>query len=152
MNLLGDFFMKVKAKLAFAYYNHKEFPSMCFLRLKVLWSDRIKTLIDSKMYSYLDMCTKTGNDMEEQYLYIRVNTRQYMINKKFPTKKFIRHLSIDSPCHYVEDNDFSIGILNPTVILFDVIIDLDILRDNTECCVGDKFKRVLEEILWKSYT
>lgn len=121
----------------------------CYLRLKTLWSENIESLIDSELYNHIDMCGISKDDVEEQYLYIRVNTRQYMINKKFPTKNFIKHLSIDSPCHYVENNDFSIGILNPTVILFDVIIDLDVLRENTECCVGDKFKRVLEEILWK---
>ena len=150
---LGDYFMKVKTKLAFVYYNQKDLPRVCcYLRLKALWSGRIEALIDSGMYSYLDMCT-SGDDLEEQYIYFKVNTEQNMNSRKTPTVKFIRdiigRLSIDSPCHYVVGESFSIGIIKPIVELFDVTIDLDILRDNTHSRISFGLNRVLEEILWK---
>ena len=128
----------------------------CYLRLKTLWSENIEALIDSELYNYIDMCAIDRNDAEEVYVYFRVNdTERCMNSMKLPTIKIIRdiigHLSIDPLCHYVVGESFSIGTIDPIVKLFDVTIDLDILRDNTESSINFNFelKRLLEEILWK---
>lgn len=154
---LGDYFMKVKTKLAFVYYKQKDLPRMCcYLRLKTLWSENIEALIDSELYNYVDVCIKEREDVEEMYVYFRVNdTERCMNSMKLPTTKIIRgiigHLSIDPLCHYAVGESFSIGTIDPIVKLFDVTIDLDILRDNTESSINFNFelKRLLEEILWK---
>lgn len=160
MNLLGDFFMKVKTKLAFVYYKEKDLPRMCcYLRLKTLWSENIESLIDSELYNHIDMCGISKDDVEELYVYFRVNDTECCMNSmKLPTIRIIRdiigHLSIDPLCHYAVGESFSIGTIDPIVKLFDVTIDLGILRDNTESSINFNFglKRVLEVILWKSYT
>lgn len=157
MNLLGDFFMKVETKLAFVYYKEKDLPRMCcYLRLKTLWSENIEALIDSELYNHIDMCAIDRNDAEEVYVYFMVNGTESCINSmKLPTIKIVRdiigHISIDPLCHYAVGESFSIGTIDPIVKLFDVTIDLDILRDNTESSINFNFelKRLLEEILWK---
>lgn len=149
--------MKVKTKLAFVYYKEKDLPRMCcYLRLKTLWSENIEALIDSELYNHIDMCGISKNDAEEVYVYFMVNdTESCMNNMKLPTTKIIRdiigHLSIDPLCHYAVGESFCIGTIDPIVKLFDVTIDLDILRDNTESRINFNFglKIVLEEILWK---
>lgn len=126
----------------------------CYLRLKTLWSENIEALIDSELYNHIDMCDIGRKDVEEVYVYFMVNdTESCMNSMKLPTLKIIRdiigHLSIDPLCHYAVGESFSIGNIDPIVKLFDVTIDLDILRDNTESRINFNFglKRVLEGIL-----
>lgn len=149
--------MKVETKLAFVYYKEKDLPRMCcYLRLKTLWSENIEALIDSELYNYVDVCIEERIDVEEAYVYFKVNdTERCMNSMKLPTTKIIRdvivHLSIDPLCHYAVGESFSIGTIDPIVKSFDVTIDLDTLRDNTESSINFNFelKRILEEILWR---
>lgn len=85
MNLLGDFFMKVKAKLVIVcpYGPITQFKSVGhYMRIKALWSDRIRMLFDSGMFENLGMCTRMGNDQKEQYIYLGVSPESNVKSKE----------------------------------------------------------------------
>ena len=60
--------MKVRTKLVILYPNGPITlfkPIGYYMKIKVLWSDRIQTILNSGMYEYLDVCTKIGSDQKK---------------------------------------------------------------------------------------
>jgi hypothetical protein len=132
--------MKVEAKLVILYPNDPITPFNPvghYLKIKVLWSDRIQTLLNSGLYEYLDMCTKIGDDQKKQYVYFGIFPESNLNSKKVPTIKYIRDLerkiSLDACCTSpMKENDLKDLSRNYIIRLYDIIVDLDILIDNSE--------------------
>lgn len=157
MNLLGDFFMKVEAKLVMVcpYGPITLFkPVGYYIRLKALWSDRIRALLDSGMYENLGMCTRMGNDQKEQYIYFRISPDSNLNSKKAPTSKYLKGLEKEislTPCCFsvMEEEDLNDLSEDYIIRLYDITVNLGILMDNSKKVIEKDLYAVLEEILWK---
>lgn len=149
--------MKVKAKLVIVcpYGPITQFKSVGhYMRIKALWSDRIRMLFDSGMFEDLGMCTRMGNDQKEQYIYLGVSPESNVKSKKAPTSKYLKGLekeiSITQYCFSVmEEEDLNDLSEDYIIRLYDITVDLDILMDNSKKVIEKDLYAVLEEILWK---
>jgi hypothetical protein len=149
--------MKVKTKLVILYPNGPITlfkPIGYYMKIKVLWSDRIQALLNSGMYEYLDVCTKIGGDQKKQYLYIGIFPENNLNCKKAPTTKYLRDLERKislAPCctNLMEEDDLNDLSEDYIVRLYDIIVDLDILIDNSKQIIEKDLCAVLKEILWR---
>lgn len=154
MNLLGDFFMKVEAKLVIVCPKGPITPFKPvghYIRLKALWSDRIRTLLDSMMY---EKCTRMGDDQKEQYIYLGVSPESNLYSKKSPTTRYLRGLKREislTPCctSIMEEEDLNNLSEDYIIRLYDITVNLDILIDNSKNVIEKDLCTALEEILWK---
>jgi len=157
MNLLGDFFMKVKTKLVIVcpYGPITQFKSVGhYIRIKALWSDRIRMLFGSGMFENLGMCTRMGNDQKEQYIYLGVSPESNVKSKKAPTSKYLksleRNISLIPYCTSImEEEDLNDLSEDYIIRLYDITVDLEILIDNSKGVLEKGLCIALEEILWK---
>lgn len=149
--------MKVKTKLVILYPNGPITlfkPIGYYMKIKVLWSDRIRMLFDSGMFENLGMCTRMGNDQKEQYIYLGVSPESNVKSKKAPTSKYLRDLKRKislAPCctSIMEEEDLNDLSEDYIIRLYDITVDLEILIDNSKCVLEKGLCAALEEILWK---
>lgn len=149
--------MQVETKLVILYpkdpitpYN----PVGHYIKLKVLWSDRIQTLLNSGMYQYLDMCIKVGNDQKKQYVYFGIFPESNLNSKKAPTTLYMKCLEREislAPCctSPMEEDDLSDLSRDNIIRLYDITVDLDVLIDNSKQIIDKDLCAVLKELLWK---
>lgn len=149
--------MKVKTKLVILYPNGPITlfkPIGYYMKIKVLWSDRIQALLDSGMFENLGMCTRMGNDQKEQYIYLGVSPESNVKSKKAPTSKYLRDLKRKislAPCctSIMEEEDLNDLSEDYIIRLYDITVDLEILIDNSKGVLEKGLCAALEEILWK---
>lgn len=149
--------MKVKTKLVILYPNGPITlfkPIGYYMKIKVLWSDRIQALLDSGMFENLGMCTRMGNDQKEQYIYLGVSPESNVKSKKAPTSKYLRDLKRKislAPCctSMMEEEDLNDLSEDYIIRLYDITVDLEILIDNSKGVLEKGLCAALEEILWK---
>lgn len=157
LNLLGDYFMKVEAKLVILYPVGPITPFKPvghYLKIKVLWSDRIQTLLNSGLYGYLGMCTEIGDDQKKQYVYFGIFPESNLNSKKAPTTKYLkcleREISLAACCTSPMEEDDLNDLSGDNIIrLYNITVDLDILIDNSKQVIEKDLCAVLKEILWK---
>lgn len=149
--------MKVKTKLVILYPNGPITlfkPIGYYMKIKVLWSDRIQALLNSGMFENLGMCTRMGNDQKEQYIYLGVSPESNVKSKKAPTSKYLRDLKRKislAPCctSIMEEEDLNNLSEDYIIRLYDITVDLEILIDNSKGVLEKGLCAALEEILWK---
>ena len=149
--------MKVKTKLVILYPNGPITlfkPIGYYMKIKVLWSDRIRMLFYSGMFENLGMCTRMGNDQKEQYIYLGVSPESNVKSKKAPTSKYLRELKRKislAPCctSIMEEEDINDLSEDYIIRLYDITVDLEILIDNSKGVLEKGLCAALEEILWK---
>lgn len=97
---------------------------------------------------------KAVGDQKKQYLYIGIFPENNLNCKKAPTTKYLRDLERKislAPCctNLMEEDDLNDLSEDYIVRLYDIIVDLDILIDNSKQIIEKDLCAVLREILWK---